>query len=236
MNLRSLIPTPLKRRFREAHRAFLYRWAIRNVEKCLRFGLPVSFKATERLMYGWSNEGWSAKPALISYLFNDLRGFSGLALECGSGLSTIALALIARQTGARVLSLEHDKTWHGFLGRRLASLGLATEGLLFAPLKDFKDYRWYDLDRRELRSHRIGLVICDGPPNDTRGGRYGLLPQTSESLAHGALIIVDDTHRPAESGMVQRWLQEYGGQLSVLQTFETFSVLRFEHTESDHSE
>ena len=49
------------------------------------------------------------------------------------------------------------------------------------------------------------LVICDGPPGCTQGGRYGLVPVMDKQLAENCLVILDDTHRKAEQRIIDVW-------------------------------
>jgi hypothetical protein len=107
---------------------------------------------------------------------------------------------------------------------RLVKLGLKPDGVVDAPLKNFGEYSWYD-DSGIPSDEMFDLVLCDGPPNSTPGGRYGLLPRLFHQLRPGATIIVDDAHRDEESLMIQRWLAEYR-ELVVDSTYPTFSVLR----------
>jgi hypothetical protein len=52
------------------------------------------------------------------------------------------------------------------------------------------------------------LVICDGPPGETPGGRYGLWPVLGQRLAPGAVILLDDADRPGEEEVLRRWSTE----------------------------
>jgi len=54
----------------------------------------------------------------------------------------------------------------------------------------------------------FSLVICDGPPGTTKGGRYGLLPVLDKRLPPGATILLDDAGRPAETELIRRWENE----------------------------
>jgi hypothetical protein len=96
---------------------------------------------------------------------------------------------------------------------------------VLAPLESRGAFDWYS-DVPALKPvAEIQAVICDGPPQGTRGGRYGLLPCMQSRLSRGAKIIVDDSHRDAERQMIARWLQESDGRLVVERSFPTFSVL-----------
>jgi hypothetical protein len=52
------------------------------------------------------------------------------------------------------------------------------------------------------------LVVCDGPPRRTKGGRYGLVPIMRERLKSGCIILLDDAGRDEELTIAKRWAGE----------------------------
>jgi hypothetical protein len=60
------------------------------------------------------------------------------------------------------------------------------------------------------------MVICDGPPGGTKGGRYGLIPIMSERLATGCTILLDDVVRESERAIANRWQAETGATSETL--------------------
>ena len=52
-------------------------------------------------------------------------------------------------------------------------------------------------------------TIADGPPGNTKGGRYGLLPIMRSRLAPDVVILLDDAERPGEQRVLQQWKAEY---------------------------
>lgn len=225
MSLKSLIPGFVKVPLRALHRSRVLRAALRQTDGLMRDDRQPPSKLIDELIYGWGNEGWSAKSALLSFLLKEFRNFSGTALECGSGISTLLFTMIAKRTGARMYCLEHDAEWLKHVLARSRKMGLPANGLVLTPLKTFGSYAWYDIEGRLPADAGIDLVLCDGPPENTPGGRYGLLPSIQKYLRPGALVIMDDAHRSSEQEIVQRWLTEYPGRLRVARTFPTFVVL-----------
>jgi hypothetical protein len=70
------------------------------------------------------------------------------------------------------------------------------------------------------------LVICDGPPGATAGGRYGLLPVLGERLAAEATILLDDSDREGEAEVLQRWMAEDNWKVSQQKTAtDAYAVL-----------
>ena len=59
----------------------------------------------------------------------------------------------------------------------------------------------------------IALVICDGPPSSTAGGRYGLVPVMKASLNTSCRILLDDTHRRKEREIIQHWCHDASLQI-----------------------
>jgi hypothetical protein len=59
------------------------------------------------------------------------------------------------------------------------------------------------------------LVICDGPPGTTKGGRYGLVPIMRERLKPGCAILLDDAGREQERAIADRWKTELGASFEI---------------------
>ena len=75
------------------------------------------------------------------------------------------------------------------------------------PLVEYGEFVWYDPPLAQMPDE-FSLVICDGPPGTTKGGRYGLLPVLGDRLRAGATILLDDAGRPAEAELIRRWENE----------------------------
>lgn len=76
-------------------------------------------------------------------------------------------------------------------------------------------FDWYDVESVQLPD-TIGLVVCDGPPGTSRGGRYGLVPILKDRLAPGCIILIDDTDRAGERDIVDRWCTELPARIIEL--------------------
>jgi hypothetical protein len=129
---------------------------------------------------------------------------NGPILECGSGLTTFLLAIAS---GHAVWSLEHLAEWRRRTQTRLRWVGVGAN-VLHAPLRPYGSYDWYAVPA--CLPSDIRLVVCDGPPGETRGGRYGLLPLLRHHLSKGATLLLDDAERPEEQGVLQQWEKEVG--------------------------
>ena len=62
------------------------------------------------------------------------------------------------------------------------------------------------------------LVICDGPPSDTHGGRYGVLPLLQARMAPAAIILLDDVDRAGEREVLARWRDEAALETRIRET------------------
>ena len=164
-------------------------------------------EAWSRLVRAWGNEDMSAHHEYLSAVAAAARATEGPILECGSGLTTLVLADIARSTGAAFWSLEEDARWARRVRAALRLLRLS--GRVFTrPLRDYGGFDWYDVGALELPI--FSLVVCDGPVGDTRGGRYGLVPVLGGRLERDCLILLDDAGREGERSVLRRWETEHG--------------------------
>jgi hypothetical protein len=166
------------------------------------------------LIYGWGNAGWSAKEEYLAQCIAHALEAPGPILECGSGLTTILLGTIATQRGYPHWALEHTPAWATKVQRYLRRYTLDAVVLCVTPLKDYGLFWWYDAPVAALPSD-FALVICDGPPYDTQGGRYGLVPRMRERLQPGCVILLDDAERAEERAIARRWAAELGAPFTI---------------------
>jgi len=159
------------------------------------------------LVYGWGNAAWSGAPELLQSCVQHALRARAPVLECGSGLTTLLVGAVVQRMGGQLWSLEHLPEWAERVSTQLEKFGINGVHLSVAPLADFGEYQWYS-PPVEAKSLRFGLVVCDGPPSSTAGGRYGLLPVMWQNLANGCVILLDDAEREDEQVIVRRWCRE----------------------------
>ena len=160
-----------------------------------------------QLQRGWGNPQWAAPLDYLAELARVAATTPGPVLECGSGLTTVLLGVLAGRRGVESWSLEHHPRWHARVSRTVAKHDLPGINLTLAPLRSFGSFDWYDAPLSDLPV-AFDLVVCDGPPEGTRGGRYGLMPVLGSRICAGALILMDDVNRPGERDVIARWQQE----------------------------
>ncbi len=155
-----------------------------------------------RIVYGWGNEDWSARPPFLAGALEAVNRTNGPILECGAGISSLLIGVAAPDR--EVFSLEQDPGWAKIVTRRLRHHRIRNVHVLYAPLRDYGEFSWYgvppDLDSREF-----GLVICDGPTGEVPGNRVGLLPVMAGSLSLGCEILLDDMTRVREQETLAAW-------------------------------
>jgi len=159
------------------------------------------------LAAAWGNLGYAAGFSYLKNVGERVQQVSGSILECGSGATTLLIAALTKGRGLDCIVLEHNRAWYEYLASMLGELGFDHVHLVYAPLKNFGSYLWYDAPM-ELFAKRIDLVICDGPPGTTPGGRYGLMPVMGSALAKDCVILLDDTHREAERQIIDVWSRD----------------------------
>lgn len=91
--------------------------------------------------------------------------------------------------------------------------------MFHAPLISYGEFDWYDISAACLDGLHIDVVVCDGPPGATRGGRVGLPYALGNQLAPGCMIYFDDTHRKGEQEILRKWAKDFelepvGGSMS----------------------
>lgn len=107
------------------------------------------------LCRAWDNP-FAASVSLLSAAVLMARNAQGPILECGSGLSTLAMA--AANPGSVVHALEHSPVFAEHLRAEAERYGIPNIRIHCKPLKE----RWYDVS--DLPATPWGLYVIDGPP------------------------------------------------------------------------
>jgi hypothetical protein len=202
-------PRALYARSRNLLNSWLLQQRMRAFEREMRKGMTTACSPVlaEDLRLAWGNCGWSASAGFLVTMVDWFGRTSGGVVECGSGLSTLLLAALAAHTGRHVLTLEHDPQWAERVRRAVPRRVRSAVEIELAPLRAYGDFDWYTI-KGLTPAAPIGLVVCDGPPGSTRGGRYGLGPVLGPMLAEDCVVLIDDTHRLADRSAVERWQEE----------------------------
>lgn len=199
-----ILPVAARNFMQATHRAIIFRRAMKKFLWNLRRGLPFDRRVLARLIYGWGNESWSADTEYLLSCLEHAQTCRGPILECGSGLTTLLIGAVAQQSGNVLCSLEHHAEWGNRVARRLKQYRIDSVHMSIQPLKNYSGFTWYEPPCAEL-ADQYALVICDGPPGSTRGGRYGLVPVMKSRLAPGCIILLDDANRAEEQVIAKRW-------------------------------
>jgi hypothetical protein len=164
-----------------------------------------------QLHAAWGNPEFIATVSYLEAVATHAVALKGHVLECGSGLSTLLLGVLADVNGFQVWTLEHNREWFRTLSHVLQRHKVGNVHLCFAPLRDFGGgVSWYDAPVSEL-PREFSLIVCDGPPNwKTPGGRYGLVIAMRERFAPSWNILLDDPKAAEKTGMLARLELEPG--------------------------
>lgn len=220
----------LVERAKVLYRRYVFWRAMRRVSALPRDAV-VPATVLSDLIYGWDNL-WSAKHEYIGAFLRHARATDGTILECGSGLSTILLGLVAHRTGNKVWSLEHDPSWAKKVRSTLKRYGIESAELCETDLRDYGPYLWYDPPKDRMPED-FSVVVCDGPPGKTAGGRYGVLPIMKSHLKPGCVVLLDDAGREGEREIVARWAEELGTDYEIRGSEKPFAIIALPSTNQE---
>lgn len=219
----------LERRWSERYQRYLF-W--RSMRRFMR-AIPEGREAADPqlltdLVRGWGNT-WSAQLEYLVASLNAARRTDGPILECGSGLSTLLIGAVAQARGTRVWSLEHEPKWAARVQKYLDKYRIRSVTVCTAPIRSYGEFDWYALTSLQTLPGKISLVICDGPPGGTRGGRYGLVPVMLDKLAPDCTILLDDGARTEEREIAERWAKVLGGGAELIGTEKPYFRIQAGH-------
>jgi len=207
--VKKLIPVRVKESIKSWLRRRTFSRALRDLRSLPPGTLPDA-RLLDRLRAGWGNLAYSAKTGYLTEVLRCIIARPGPVLECGSGLSTVLMAIVGAPLGVEVCSLENHPEWRTRILKCLEEAGIRNVRVVFAPLVARSDYDWYEPDPNVLPSG-IRVVVCDGPPESTtRGGRFGVVPEMLDRFAPDVTLIADDASTATCRGVLRRWATEYG--------------------------
>jgi hypothetical protein len=224
-NIKKFVPKWIKRPIKDAVTRRQLREAIKSIRQ-LPDGQVPGRELLSQLIQGWSNEGFAANLDYLEEIAKQSLNSDGPILECGSGASTILLGILSARRHIMVWSLENSPEWGLRVSEVLETNGISGVRVCSSPLVEYGEFVWYDPPLAEMPKE-FSLVICDGPPGSTRGGRYGLLPVMQDRLPTGSTILLDDAGRSDEAEIIRRWENEASFATQIVSASGgTYAVMR----------
>lgn len=186
---------------------------------------PPNYMVHELLLAG-SRLGFRQNSrAYLRHMAHKAANADGDVLECGSGLSSLLLAMTAARRGMEVHTFEHNPKAAQQLAELLERYRLRNITVHHTPIVSYGGFDWYDFDADKL-SKNFRLVICDGPARHlTDSGRYGLFPCMRERLDPRSKVIMDDSHHRIDRRVIRRWRREHTIEVQSFGRFLQFAEI-----------
>ncbi|MFK8009458.1 MAG: hypothetical protein AB8H03_24060 [Saprospiraceae bacterium] len=227
--LKPLVPSGLRSTIRKSHQSYIFKKALKQFAKHQE-NIENREDILIDLIYGWGNLGWSAMHSYLKKVLVEVNKTDGPILECGSGLSSILMGIIAERRNLQLYSLEHQEVWANKVRTYQKEQGVTKAKVLTCPIVPYDNFDWYDVPMKDVPDN-FSLIICDGPPAQTRGGRSGLLPVLAKKFAPKTLILFDDYSRKGEQEIVKEWKGKYDLTVSVHGEGDIYATIDFVQNE-----
>lgn len=139
----------------------------------------------------------------------------GDILDIGSGITTLLAGYAVEKRGhGKVISLEHDEAYFNVTQQLIRHHKLEhVVELHYCPLVEHtiqgEKRLWYDVSAvKNLAA--VNLISVDGPPEKTQSlARYPMAPVILPQVSAEVTILLDDSARPDEKRIAERWKNEY---------------------------
>lgn len=164
--------------------------------------------------------GWALSASCLLRLMSYIQAQQPqVILECGSGLSTLLVGNLLKQSGrGHLYSAEEDEHWYRLMTNLVEDHDLNEYvTLVHGPLEpyvvgDDVEVQWYSRStlRRRLSSvDRIDVLIVDGPKSIDELTRFPALPFFASRIDERTLVLLDDVDRPQEQAVMRHWSELY---------------------------
>ncbi len=174
-------------------------------------------QAFSDLLVGWGNA--SAAMAELQMAAHAMAAAAnGPILECGSGLTTLVMALA--NPNVHVHALESDVMWATKANRALKRHGIENATIHFVEMKDYEGGRWYDLP--DLPDS-FSLVLCDGPWRED--GERTVLFEAMGDRIKDATLLADDIDDPNLQPAFEAWATAQHKNMTILGEQRKFAVI-----------
>lgn len=223
--LKPFFPAQIRTILRRKHQDYIFKKALKSFIDHYN-NIENRVDILNDLIYGWGNMGWSAMQDYLIRILVETRNTKGPILECGSGLSTLLIGIIADKQNIKHYSLEHQEIWGNKVRTYLQGINVRNTEIFVSKMKNYHEFDWYEPPFEDLPEH-FSLVVCDGPPGTTKGGRYGLLPIMIDRFSSKTLILFDDFSRQNEQDVVANWEKRYNLEVNVFGSNDVYATIVF---------
>lgn len=169
---------------------------------------------------------WSMEAAALNRIETLIREHKPrTVVELGSGLSTLCIAHYVSDYGGTLISLEEHAGYAANVRQLLTARQLEAT-VLYAPVRGFQGYHFYDLEYCYidvfLKERPIDLLIVDGPKGGASRRRAldimsGYMKPLNGTGRLVGLAVIDDAKRDRDH--ITQWVSD--GLLSVTEHGQT---------------
>jgi len=191
----------------------------------------------DRWRNSYFNAEWAPSTDFVEACYLVARDAQGPIIECGSGLSTLALAMGAKLSGQQVYCLEHDDGWHAATLNLLSSYGLDDVVILkHAPLGEYVadgvSFKWYSGSLWKPYQG-FSVAVVDGPPRSKCGAREGFWRLYGDQLAQRCRVMIDDADDQAVANTALEHAAQLGLEVAQFRAGKPFMIAKRNEEEGD---
>src|SRR5205814_7102271 len=136
---KQFVPGPLKRAAKEVQSQVRLRRAVARIA-ALPLGEAPTTDMLSELQLAWANDGFAARIDLLTEVARQAITTPGPILECGSGVTTILMGLLAGRRGVTVYALEHIEAWRTRVLGCLEQFQVPNVEILLTPLRAYEGF------------------------------------------------------------------------------------------------
>ncbi len=194
----------------------------------------------ERWRQSYFNATWAPAAEFVEACYHVASEAKGPIIECGSGLTTLALAIGAKESGQTVYAIEHDPGFYATTLNLLETYDLKVNVILsLRPIEESVNvktqtrHKWYDEPIMRPVGAKFAAAVIDGPPR-ALADRTAFFPILGGYLAPRCRLMIDDMNDRALAQQMIDHCSALGFETSLFKTSKAFMIAKRNDNEDEN--
>ena len=169
---------------------------------------------------GWGDASLAGGDGFVTTCLAEAARGTGPVLQCGAGLMTLLLGIVAERADTHLWTLEHDVHQANAVRSWLQQYEISKAHVIAAPPDIVEGCASYVVDYARLPAN-FALVVCEGS-SAVPGSAQGVLTRVGEHIHPQGVILVHHAKRRRDVEFLAQWSKQAGASMVLKGKLEPF--------------